>query len=167
MTQGIVLCVEDSKSQFAASQQIYESGRYVLVTATAKHSALAALKAFPNIEAAVLDCPSLRVGQHVEVASAMETIRPGIPKFLVTDYVPAPARAPQDLCSKLHLHYVERLQALVAELNELMCVREVESAKTRRLLEQAKQLRGDSKRLRAENRALIRAAIQKAIHDTR
>lgn len=51
-----ILCLESSQSRFAASQQVYGSSSYDLVTVTNTASALAALRSIPAIRAAVLPC---------------------------------------------------------------------------------------------------------------
>jgi hypothetical protein len=49
-----ILCLEDSHSHFAASQQLF--GIYKIVAATSTASALAALRVLGRIDAAVLEC---------------------------------------------------------------------------------------------------------------
>ena len=52
MRYATILCLEHGESHFAASQEVYGSSAYDVVTATNTASALVALKAIPRIVAA-------------------------------------------------------------------------------------------------------------------
>jgi hypothetical protein len=110
-----ILCLEDRKSHFAASQQLHGSNNYDLVTATNMSSASAALRSIPSIKAAVLPYGENTPEQQIKVAAALETVRPGIPKVVISRLV---ARDPT--LALLHLSYVESLQVLTLELGKLI-----------------------------------------------
>jgi len=78
-----ILCLENSRSHFAASRVVFESGSYELVAATTAASALAALKAIPRISVAVLSCGDVAPEVQRQLADAMERAKPGVRTLIV------------------------------------------------------------------------------------
>ncbi len=156
MTRETILCLENGQSRFTVSQQIFASRTYQVATATNKASAITALKAVPTIRAAVLALPEVAPHEQLQIASEMETVRPGLPKVIVGS--PVPAATPENL----PIFYVERIQTLVDELKVIIAASRAGRRETAELLQASRELRAKSAQLLAKTQELVRDACDKA-----
>jgi hypothetical protein len=152
MKRDTVLCLEDRRSRFVVSREVYASGAYDLVAATSTASAIVALKAMPSILAAVLPFPQNTADQSFQVATELEAVRPGLPKLVVAPAFPLTAEL-----QALHVSYVESLRALARELGLLIA----ETHKAKALREESVELRDGLRRAREETRRLTQQAFEK------
>ncbi len=155
MARETILCLENGQSRFAVSQEIFAARTYQVATATNKQGAITALKAVPAIRAAVLALPEVPPDEQLQIASEMETVRPGLPKIIVGP--PGTATA-----ENLAIFYVERISKLLEELNSIIAASRAGRKHRADLIEESRELRAESRRLRAETHELVREACEKA-----
>ncbi len=156
VTRAAVLCLEDRQSQFLVSQHVYLAGTYRVIAATNTPTALKALKSVRAIRAAVL-AGQATMEEQLRIASAMEAVRPEVPKLLLNSGAGFDAARAEDLL----LFHVDRIDALTEYLRLIVAWSSAAWQRTSSLLEETRELRAESKRLREAMRVLmLRARAQ-------